>query len=273
MADRDHYLMGHSVAENERLRQQGEQLAADSSWLLDQIGIQPGWRAIDVGCGPRGILDLLAERVGPQGRVVGLERDPATVALGQEFVAERGLASVEIIPGDARATGLPRASFDLVHMRLVLVNVPEPDNIVTELVALARPGGIVAVHEVDWIAIAHVCEPPLPAWTRLMSAFAANASARGIDLSIGRKVPVLLRRAGLLDIRVNPIVHERPLGHPRRPHFLQVIENVRERIVSAGLLRQGELDDLLETACAHLDDPETLVISPLFVQAWGRKPL
>jgi hypothetical protein len=47
---------------------------------------------------------------------------------------------------------------------------------------------------------------------------------------------------------------------------------VRDRIVAAGLLREEELDDLLETARAHLDDPRTLVISPLFVQAWGRKP-
>jgi SAM-dependent methyltransferase len=271
MADRDHYLLGHSVAEHERLRQQGEELAADSLEMLDQLGIEPGWRAIDVGCGPRGILDLLAERVGPQGRVVGLERDPATVALGQEFVAARGLANVEIVQRDARATSLPRASFDLVHMRLVLINVPEPDTIVAELVALARPGGIVAVHEVDWCSF--FCEPPLPAWTRLMAAFVAHASATGSDLSIGRKVPALLRRAGLLDVRVHPIVHSYPLGHPRRPLLLQFVENARDRIVAAGLLQERELDDLLETARAHLDDPGTLVICGPYVQAWGRKPL
>ena len=45
----------------------------------------------DLGCGPRGILDLLAERVSPGGRVVGVDTDPALVAMAAEFVAARRL--------------------------------------------------------------------------------------------------------------------------------------------------------------------------------------
>jgi SAM-dependent methyltransferase len=270
MGDRDPYLLGRNSAEHERLRQQAQRAAADVIALLDQIGIQPGWRAIDVGCGPRGILDLLAERVGPRGTVVGLERDATTVALAREFVAERGLANVEILQGDARATGLPRGSFDLVHLRLVLVNVPAPEDIVAELVALARPGGVVAVYEVDWYA--HLWEPSLSAWNRLFDVFAAHAAAGGVDLYIGRKVPALLRRAGLVDVRVNPTIRHYPPGHPGRPVTLQLVENIGDRIVGAGLLEEGELKDLVESARAHLDDPETFVLSVLGVQAWGRKP-
>jgi ubiquinone/menaquinone biosynthesis C-methylase UbiE len=61
---------------------------------------------IDVGCGPGGILELLAERVGPRGRVVGLEVDPVHVAMARELVAEQGLTNVEVIQADARHTGL-----------------------------------------------------------------------------------------------------------------------------------------------------------------------
>ena len=43
---------------------QAEELAADSAALLDRVGLRPGQSAIDLGCGPRGVLDLLAERVG-----------------------------------------------------------------------------------------------------------------------------------------------------------------------------------------------------------------
>jgi len=70
--------------------------------LLDRVGAAEGQSAIDVGCGPRGILELLAERVGPRGRVVGLEVDPVHVAMARELVAEQGLTNVEVIQADAR---------------------------------------------------------------------------------------------------------------------------------------------------------------------------
>jgi len=136
------YLLGHSANEHERLRRQPQELAADSTRLLDQLNVRSGDRAIDIGCGPLGILDLLSERVGLDGKVIGLERSEPTFQLAREFVAERQLRNVEVLQGDAKATGMPRASFALVHARLVLVNVPEPQCVVQEMVDLARPGGL-----------------------------------------------------------------------------------------------------------------------------------
>ena len=98
-------------------------------------------RVVEIGCGPQGCLDLLAERVGSRGSVVGVERGEDAVDLARRFARERGLANVELSHADARATGLPRGSFDLATARLVLVNVPDPEEIVAEMVALVRPGG------------------------------------------------------------------------------------------------------------------------------------
>jgi SAM-dependent methyltransferase len=126
----DEYLLGHSANEEERLRKQPGELASDSRQLLDRLNIRPGDQAIDIGCGPQGIIDLLSERVGANGHVVGLERSEPTVRLARQFIAEHNLLNVEVLQGDAKATGLPRASFDLVHARLVLVNVPEPQRVV-----------------------------------------------------------------------------------------------------------------------------------------------
>jgi ubiquinone/menaquinone biosynthesis C-methylase UbiE len=152
------YLLGHSANEEERLRRQPQELAPDSKRLLDQLDIRSGDRAIDIGCGPQGILDLLSERVGARGSVVGLERSESTVHLARQFIAEHDLRNVEVLQGDAKATGLPKASFDVVHARLVLVNVPDPQRVVEEMVDLARPGGVVASHEADWGAF--LCDPP-----------------------------------------------------------------------------------------------------------------
>jgi SAM-dependent methyltransferase len=229
MAPADDYLLGYRAAEVGRVRGHPQHFAAATGWLLDQLGIAPGWRAIDLGCGPQGVLDLLAERVGADGLVVGLEQHAPTVEQARAWVTERGLANVAVVPGDARATGLPRASFDLAHARLLLVNVPQPEGIVAEMAALVRPGGV-ALQEADLVTL--VCDPPLAAWERLARVYAAYAREGGIDLQVGRRLPALLRAAGLRDPQVRPVAEVCPPGHPRRallPHF---VENVQDRLLA-----------------------------------------
>ena len=133
------YALGRDTAEAERLRRQTTELHPLAAELLDRVGAAEGQSAIDVGCGPRGILELLAERVGPRGRVVGLEVDPVHVAMARELVTEQGLTNVEVIQADARHTGLPPASFDVAHARTVLVNVPDPEAVLAEMTRLVRP--------------------------------------------------------------------------------------------------------------------------------------
>jgi protein-L-isoaspartate O-methyltransferase len=92
------YPLGGTQNERDRLLRQAKAYEPQANWLLDQIGVQRGWRAIDIGCGPIGILNLLSERVGPEGRVVGLEREGRFVEMGKAEIAKRGLHNVEMDP-------------------------------------------------------------------------------------------------------------------------------------------------------------------------------
>jgi SAM-dependent methyltransferase len=272
MAEADPYFLGHRQAEQDRLQIQGRELASEANWLFDQLNVSlAGAQVIELGCGPRGCLDLLAERVGPLGRVVGLELSGEAVQLARQFVTDRRLDHVEVIQGDAHATGLPRASFDLATARLVLVNVPQPEQIVAEMVALVRPGGMVALHEADYVSL--LCDPPHPAWSRLMQALESYALMNGIDLYIGRRVPRLLRDAGLLEIQAHPIIYLHPPGHWRRMILWQFVQNLRDRLIAQGVLAEAELDELAAALQRHLEDPHTLVMSHLYIQVWGRKPV
>lgn len=117
------YPLGGTQTELERLLTQAEVYEPQANWLLDQIGFQSGWRAVDIGCGPIGILNLLSQRVGPRGSVVGLEREPRFVEMARAEVAKRGLSNVKLVEADALNTGLEKNSFDVVHERLVMINV------------------------------------------------------------------------------------------------------------------------------------------------------
>ncbi len=270
MAQGDQYFLGYRQAEQKRLQRQAQELADEARWLLDQIGVRAGARVVEIGCGPQGCLDLLSERVGQTGSVVGVERSEEAVNLARRFAADHNLANVQVLNGDARASGLPRSTFDLATARLVLVNVPQPEEVVAEMAALVRPGGVVALHEADWTP--HVCDPPLPAWDRLFEILVTYSTMNGIDLFVGRRVPRMLREAGLVDIRVNPLIHVYPPRHGRRAIFLEFVENLRDRLLDQNLIEDGELKELLADLKRHLDDPQTLVVSHMFFQSWGRKP-
>lgn len=270
MSQPDPYLLGYRKGEQDRLERQALELARESEWLFAEVGVRDGWQVVEIGCGPRGCLGLLSERVGAGGRVIGVERSAEQVERARRFAAERGLSNVELLHGDARATGLPDASFDLVTARLVLVNVPEPGQILAEMVRLARPGGVIALHEPD--STTQRCDPPLPAQVRLLELLDSYAAMNGIDRSIGLRVPRMLREAGVLDVRVHPLVHAYPLEHGRRMLLLEFVENARDRLLEKKLIRADELDELTGALKRHLADPATLVLSSVFLQTWGRAP-
>ena len=265
------YALGTSPAERDRLRRQSEELRALSAALLDRVGVGRGWNAIDLGCGPSGIIDLLAGRVGPEGHVTGLDVNPANVALARDFTDELGLVNADVAEGDARRTGLPSSSFDLAHARTLLVTIPDPAAVVAEMVRLVRPGGWVAAVEPD--GGGSVCYPPHPAWDRLSLIYWSSWQSDGADLFIGRRLPELLRQAGLVDIGVEARAEIYPAGHSRRTVGPDLIRSMRPKIVERGIASEQELDELDKAVREHFNDPHTLVMPNLLFLAWGRKPV
>src|SRR5580704_16555918 len=118
------YVLGGTLTEQQRLIAQAHGLEDHARWMLDRINIRPGSRAVDVGCGPIGIVQLLSERVGPDGTVVGVEREPRFAEMARKELRNRGLRNVEVVETDALNTCLEKGSYDLVHERLILMNVP-----------------------------------------------------------------------------------------------------------------------------------------------------
>jgi ubiquinone/menaquinone biosynthesis C-methylase UbiE len=266
----DHYLLGRSDAKEARLERQSAALAPESDAQFEKIGIKPGERIVDLGCGPGDVLSLLSKRVGPTGSVLGIERDAHFASLARRYVAERALSQVEVRAGDAYDTGLPRASFDGAHMRLVLVNVPEPERIVREMVSLVRPGGWLASFEADLLSL--VCDPPSPEWARLLDAYKAYSAAQGIDLCVGRRTHRLFRAAGAVDIHVDAIVRVYAAGDHGRMILVDFVNNVREKLIDKGFIRRRDLERDATVLERHLSDPEVLVTSHMFFRLSGRVP-
>lgn len=256
--------------ERERLQLQAQVWEPEVEAMLDRIGVRPGWACLDLGCGALGILGPLSRRVGPEGRVVGVDRDAELLSAARDYVEENGLANVELVHGDVLHHGLPRGSFDLVHERFLLPHVPAPPLVLREMVALARPGGVIAVQEPDntsWNFF-----PPSPNWPRLKQIIIAAFAGRG-DSDIGQRTFGLLHREQLVDIRIRAAILAVQDCHPYIRMALRTIGAMRHHIVASGISTDEELDQLLDEIEQHAGDPAIVQFTFTVAQVWGRKPI
>ena len=263
------YTLGSSEVERSRLRDQADDLLPHSRELFATIGVKPGWSALDLGCGPSGNLGLLAELTGAGGSVLGVDVNPEHVRLAGDFARAARLGTVSVLAGDARATGLPGCSFDLTYARLLLINVPWPDEVVAEMTRLVRPGGWVSGEEADAI---FVCYPRHEAWDQLSALLRQAWRLSDADLNMGRRLAELYRAAGLEDVGIRVFADAHPAGHRRRMIVPDLIHSLRPKILGAGLIAEPELDELDRAARAHIDDPRTVLVPMLYFTVWGRKP-
>jgi SAM-dependent methyltransferase len=263
------YSLGRGSPEHDRLQRQAVHLRGHTTALLDHVPITAGSALADLGCGPGGALDLLAERAGTTGTVVGVDLDPTRVEEARAFVRDRALTNVAVVNADARSSGLPSETFDLAHSRLLLTTSSRPDRVVAEMTRLLKPGGYAAALEADLLGL---CYPPHPAWPRLTELLKRAFGVRSADTTVGRRLPEMLRGEGLVDVGVEARTEVCPPGHPQRSVIPDLIDNSRAKVIASGLIHAEELDELLIAVRRHLADARTVVVPVLYFLAWGRKP-
>src|SRR5215469_17809740 len=91
------YVLDGSDEDLRRLLAVSEITAETARRAFGRVGIGEGWTAIDCGCGPLGALAVLAELVGPGGRVVGVDFSEPAVRRAQSIVATLGLGNVQVV--------------------------------------------------------------------------------------------------------------------------------------------------------------------------------
>jgi SAM-dependent methyltransferase len=117
------YPFADRAAEDERLAAQAALFDPLTRRVLRQAGLAPGMRVLDLGSGSGNVARLAAELVGPEGRVVGIERDPEAVKLAQR---RTDAGQVEFRAGDVQTLDGIEDGFDAVIGRLVMMYVPDP---------------------------------------------------------------------------------------------------------------------------------------------------
>lgn len=196
-----------------------EAWASDRWWKLIEAGAQscndrlvelaelgPGDRVLDLGTGIGEPAATAARRVGPDGRVLGIDFSPRMIEQGRERIRQLGLSNVELEIGDVESLALEPASFDAILSRWTLMMIEDLGATLADLHRLLTPGGLLAAglwgppERVPMISAAmgaalellQVPAPPPDAPQHLWT--------RGIDT-----LERLARSAGFTDVRTESI--------------------------------------------------------------------
>jgi SAM-dependent methyltransferase len=257
------YAYGHAWTE-ERLRLAGLESALDEGTRahLERLGIEPGWRCIEVGAGGGAVALWLADTVAPDGKVIATD-------LETDFLQAQAAAypTLELLRHDISSEDLP-TGFDLVHARWLTEWLPDKREALRRMAAALRPGGVLLDEEPDFVTIYEAAEPP--ALRRVVrEAMRHLETTCPVDCQYGRRLLDDLIAIGLVDTAAEgrcPVVRG---GSPPASHFLRLtLEKLKPAVLAEQTITVAEYDD----AVAALEDPAGTIIMPMTVAAWGRRP-
>ncbi|GAA2380336.1 methyltransferase domain-containing protein [Streptomyces viridochromogenes] len=229
---------------------------------LERLGTGPGWHCWEVGAGGTSVVSWLAKKVGPTGRVVATDIDTSRLTPAAR-------PPVEVRVHDVAADEAPGEGFDLVHARLVLVHVPDRDKALKSMIGALRPGGRLLIEDADPALQPLLCPedhgPEQQLANRLRNGFRTLLAERGADLSYGRRLPRLLREAGLQRVEADAYF---PLASSACAALESAtVRQIRGRLVAEGIATDAEIDrHLADVAAGGMD----LATAPM-ISAWGRK--
>jgi SAM-dependent methyltransferase len=187
--------------------------------------------------------------------------------LDVRFIEPLAAPRLEVLKADARTDELP-SGFDLVHARLVLEHLPEREEVLAAMVRSTAPGGYVLIEDFDWSTAAAV-DPPSEVHDKVVGALRSFFSMHGYDAELGRRLPRLLQRAGLEDVRAHTVSIQVQADRERGvPQWELLVDQLAPGAIAAGLLDEADVAAFHEL----WHDGDSVSFAPLLVSTWGRRP-
>jgi SAM-dependent methyltransferase len=230
----EYVLDHHQQGERDRLALMSRLLDPMHRRHLDRLGVHKGWRTLEVGCGNGSMSAWLARRIAPSGLATAVDLDLS--------LADVHADGLEYRQADILAGPVPPGDFDLVTARAVLHHLLDTRAAVVNLIASARPGGRILLIEPDFLPTT-VAEPQdvREFWT----AWLAWSRAQGIDYFIGRRLPAMLTRLGLMSVEATAETAVYNGNSPWARYWQLTVTQLRSRLADSGMVPARLIDAFL----------------------------
>jgi SAM-dependent methyltransferase len=253
----EYVLDHHQEGEGQRLALMSRLLDPMHRRYLERLGVGPGARTLEVGCGNGSMSAWLAQQAAPSGQAVAVDLD-----LSLACPARPGL---EFRRADILAGPVEPGGFDLVTARAVLHHVGDAATAVANLVASVRPGGTILLIEPDFLPVS-IAEPP--AIHAFWQGWLAWSRDQGIDYFIGRRLAPMLSGLGVQDVGATAQTAVYNGGSLWAEYWRETIIELRPRLLDSGRLDSSSIDTFL----TQYADPAWWTQTIAFTAAHGRKP-
>jgi SAM-dependent methyltransferase len=236
--------------------------------FLDAAGIAPGMVCLDVGCGAGHVTRSLARRVGPGGRVVGIERDPVKLAAARAETEGAGLGNVEYREGDVTTWSEPDTS-DVVYGRFIISHLQDRQGFTVRLREALRTGGTLILEDIDFTGA--FCYPPNAAFARYCELYLQVIDRRGGDANVGPRLYELCLGAGFGDVHVQVVQPMHCGACEEKSISLSTMVNIADAVLADGLASAAEVAEAIAGLTALTEDPGSIIGCPRVFQVRGRK--
>ncbi len=266
------HLLGHNTEELRRLSIQHQLYGPFTRQFLVDAGLAPGMKVLDVGSGAGDVSMLAAELVGGNGKVIGVETNPQSVATARARVGEARYENIRFELGDVREA-ISDGDFDAVIGRFILMWVDDPVVILRRAKELLSKNGIVAFQESE-LSIGPISFPETPLIRRAARLREEMTKHEGPEFSMGYKLYKAFVDAGLSGPQ---LVLNTPIsGRPDWVGYEFVAETVRSllpMIQELGVVGSTEID--IDTLAQRIRDEviqaNGVTTMPPVIGAWSRK--
>jgi SAM-dependent methyltransferase len=230
---------------------------------LERVGVQEGWRCLEVGAGGGSITEWLCRTVGPKGTVVATD-------LETTFLKALDFPQLEVRRHDIAVDDLEENSFDLVCARKVLEHFADPKPALDRMNRSLRPGGTLLIEDADLVAIRHVSTRDGELFDRVHTEFIDAMASAGFNPRLGRCLGDELRRLGCEQVELHGQTTEWTAAgdHPGGTLNRKTTERLRDRMLQRGNVTAEEIDQYL----ADIQSEDFHAITGINFVAWGRKP-
>jgi ubiquinone/menaquinone biosynthesis C-methylase UbiE len=252
----------------ERLDHRASMLAPVTRLILQQAGIEPGMRVLDLGTGTGAVAHLAAELVGPTGRVVGLDRAPNALAAAEQRRRADGLTNVSFVQGDVDSWRHD-SEFDAVIARLILFHLRDPAAALAHHARSLRPGARVIAMDLDASAARSV--PATPSVAEAVDWILRGFQEIGANPTMGARLGSLLEAAGLRDPAVLGFTTYHPSRDANGPLLLAgIVRSLLPAIERHGTTVAGiDADSLPRRIAEELATANAVLVPPTLVAAWA----
>jgi SAM-dependent methyltransferase len=199
--------------------------------------------------------------------VLGTDLDEVKLEIVHKEAAAQQLSNVEVRLADA-VDAVPAGAFDLAFARFLLTHVPDPRSVLRSMYAALRPGGMLAVVDIDFSG--YFSHPECTAVSRYAALYTETVRRRGGDANIGPRLPSLLTELSLEDIQMNVI---QPAGFEGEVKLISplTMENIADAVIAERLATKREIDGIVGELYSFARRPDSIGCAPRCFEVWGRK--